>query len=54
LFWWATAIRDDAVDRRPYGGRRGADHVSGRTCRRRLRPHGARVTESGRAGEHHR
>ena len=45
----------DGTRRRPRrGGRRGADPVRGRACRRRLRPHRPRVAESGRAGAHHR
>ena len=67
LFWWAPAIRADGVVRWPYGAAETAPVddrdvaavaartlYRGRACWRRLRPHRPRVTESGRAGGHHR
>ena len=67
LPWWAAAIRGDGVVRWPYGAAetapvddRDVAAVVARTLyedgtrRRRLRPDRPRITEPGRAGEHHR
>ncbi|MER6501576.1 NAD(P)H-binding protein [Streptomyces sp. NPDC001455] len=63
LAWWAPAIRAGEVVRWPYSAaesaprhrsRRGADALSGRIRRRRLRPYRPRITDPSRAGGRHR